>query len=323
MQDSSLYRPVLKNAFAFAWKEKRFWILAFFATLMMSGGIYDLALRRSADATARGIAAGLPSDITLPNALEIIGSFRHGATFPAWMIVVMLISLVLAVIFIWLSASAQGALISAAAGESKGPDALRSAFGTGAGHFWKIFWLNLFNKIAVGVVIFVLAIPATMLASGAARGSGLYLAAFIVLVPLVLIVSFLTLFAMTAVVVHEESVGEALAHAWRTFTGHWLVSLEMAAIIFVIDALAAIAVSLGIFLVALPFVLLYLVAAILGSPAGVSFITAAMALAILGFVFAAGSFLTALRYSAWTGLYLRTEKKKAHSKILRWFNAHV
>ena len=91
----------------------------------------------------------------------------------------------------------------------------------------------------------------------------------------------------------------------------------MASIIFAIDVVAAVAVSLCIFLVSFPFVLLLVVAGVLGSPAGVSFILAALALALLGFVFAAGSFLTALRYSAWTGLFLRFEKHRAASKILR------
>lgn len=315
MQDTQLYRPVLKNAFAFAWKEKRFWILAFFATLMMSGGIYDLAFRRWSDATGRGIAAGLPEEYALPNVLELVASVQSGVGFPVWMMAALGIALVVAVIFVWLAIASQGALIAAAAGVR------HSSLATGNAHFWKLFWINIGNKIAIGVALFILGIPATMLAAGAPEAVGLSLTAFIILIPLVLIISFLSLYAMTAVVVREESVGGAVAHAWRTFTAHWLVSLEMAFIIFGIDVLAALAISLGLFVAALPFILLLIAAAALGSAAGVSFIMAALALALLGLVFAVGSFLTALRYSAWTGLFLRFEKKRATSKILRLLHA--
>lgn len=315
MQDTQLYRPVLGRAFAFAWQEKRFWIIAFFATLMMSGGIYDLALRRWSDATGRGIAAGLPEEYALPSVPEIVASVQNGAGVPVWMMAALGIALVVAVIFVWLAIASQGALIAAAAGDKN------SSFATGNTHFWKLFWINLGNKIAIGLALFVIGIPATMLAAAAPGASGLTIAAFLVLIPLVLIISFLTLYAMTAVVVREESVGGAVAHAWRTFTTHWLVSLEMAFIIFGIDVLAALAISLGLFVAALPFVLMLIAATALGSAAGVSFIMAALALALLGLVFAVGSFLTALRYSAWTGLFLRFEKKRATSKILRLLHA--
>jgi hypothetical protein len=119
------------------------------------------------------------------------------------------------------------------------------------------------------------------------------------------------------VTLKKEDFGSALRSGFSLFKKNWLISLEMAIILFVISFLATIAVFIACAVLAIPFIILatsffqlFSFAAFWGV-----FIIGIIVLAL--FVVLAGSLITVFQISAWTGLFLRLIGPGGMSKLER------
>jgi hypothetical protein len=115
----------------------------------------------------------------------------------------------------------------------------------------------------------------------------------------------------------------AIKQSYRLFKENWLISFEMAIILFLVNLLVGLAIVLAILVLAVPFLFLGLIFYYSFSLIG-SWLIAILAFAsFLFIVVAVGAALAVFQISSWTGLFLELEKKSGVSKLVRVVNNMV
>jgi len=145
------------------------------------------------------------------------------------------LQLFLVVLFICLVVVSQIAVINGVVGLLKNKKASwLELFKSGLKPFWPVFWVNAtFKIVALGSLSLLTAIGA--LAGLKFLGlTALFFIVFILLVWLLVIMSFLTKYLILFVVLKDQKVKRAAQEALRLFSQNWLLSLEVATILFFI-----------------------------------------------------------------------------------------
>ncbi len=177
----------------------------------------------------------------------------------------------------------------------------------GIRHFWPVFSLNLAIKILIVTSLAILAMTKSML---------VYIILFVIIIPLTISVLFIIKYSIAYIIVRKEKMLEALVSAWNLFRKNWIISLELAALLYLFTILAALffmfvsfnlgkffevlasiypSMSFYIFVIIMPFSLFM----------------------VLAFI---GSLLAVFQTTAWTKLFLELDNKGAKSKIERIFS---
>jgi hypothetical protein len=99
---------------------------------------------------------------------------------------------------------------------------------------------------------------------------------------------------------------------------HWLISVEMVVVLFIVTILASLGITIAAALLAIPFLLLFLAAAVLKSAVLLAVVATIGALTLIALIVLAGSLLSTFTYAAWTLLYLRIGERSAVAKLTRW-----
>ena len=133
----------------------------------------------------------------------------------------------------------------------------------------------------------------------------------IVLVPFVIGVSLWLRYATLAIVIEDKHIGQALIRGWQLLSHHWLVSLEMA----IINFMVATATNLGI--------LLALVIMIIPLLMFANFNDLTMILFVGKYVYSAlalfsAALLSTWQWSAWTLLFQTLQTEQPKSTLVRW-----
>lgn len=322
-EDTSLYRPVLAEAWQFARRNKKIWIFGLCASFAASGGIYDIVLRSWNDAFGRRLAATLPSDAVIPAFRDMAtAALARAQGLPPALIVALLVALLVVAFVVWIAVTSQGAVIFAVRGDRKKSSDPRAAFHAGLRHFWPVLLVDLGVKLLLALFVMINSYPAERLITNpSAQNAGIYVVTFLIAIPLSLVTLLLSVYTMTAIVVRGEGVVDALRSALRTFSRHWIVSLEMAAVLLVIDVLVALGVLLLFLLLSVPFAFMIGSVQLYGSSVGFWLVIILVGVVAAAVMFVLGSLLTTFRYAAWTRLYLRLEERGAVAKIVRFLSA--
>lgn len=320
-EDIRLYRPVLAEAGRFAWRHKNLWIFGLFAAFIMSGGVYDVVARSWSGALAKKTALALPYEFSVPDLEAVLRAGAGNVTLalPPALWLALIVAAFLLAAGIWLAVTAQGALVwSARIWKTRAPT-VKSSWRAGLAHFWPILAVDAASKLLIFLVVAATALPAgkLLLAHVSTQAFGIYLAAFLVAIPLALTIMLLAIFTVAGIVIHEEGLMRSVRRAWQTFRAHWIVSLEMAAIVLLIDFLVALGMVFVFFLLAVPFTLALGAVKLYGSAAAFAVVITLAVVVVLGAVAVIGSALTTFRYAAWTRLYLRLESPGVSAKIIR------
>jgi hypothetical protein len=149
-----------------------------------------------------------------------------------------------AVIFIvlaallWLAVRSLSAIFSASSQLLNGkPATLRSSWSSTGGHFWSVLSLIIIGK-GLTVILLMAAVAPLVLALAAGSGHVAVLVAglvsFIIFVPISVVIGFATKYAIAYVVLGGQTFGHALVNGWKLFWKNWLLSLEVALILFAI-----------------------------------------------------------------------------------------
>ena len=169
---------------------------------------------------------------------------------------------------IFVSVSSQGALIHASAQWAKKdslPDTDKS-WHVGVQHFWPLFFVNVFKKLficALGLAVSWGAVNA-LIGNVTAWDLVLFLLLFVLAALVGMVLSFLVVYVACYVVVEKYPLSWAIASAWKMFIKHWLVSVEVGAIILVLNVVVGIIALLGFFIFFLPTLITWFIA-ILGA----------------------------------------------------------
>jgi hypothetical protein len=314
---TSLYRQILLKSWQITRKYFYLWPLGLLAAFLGNGGEYQILFNQYdhvanqpeiASFWQAGLKAIVPK-IDLSNS-DVIYLFFF-----------VIISLVFICLFLWLIISASGGLIKGAAlANNNEKSTFIKLFLAGSNKFWPILGLNIVAKVIVyGILALILGplMIATFSNGNYSVNLLIVVVSFVIFVPITIIVSLVTKYAVAFIMLSGQKFKEGFINAWRLFQTNWLVSLEMAFILFVINILVGllyIAVSLLVFS---PF-FFFAVINSLNAPQLFNiliYVSITLLLIISAFV---GSWLATFQISSWTILFLRlTQGTKVYSKIVR------
>jgi len=319
----AFYRHIIKKAWEITWKSKYLWFFGIFTALLGNGGEYEIISRTFTDDGQTQLFPNL-STIASTGIFTLTGiknifktAFADPVTFSI-VLIILLVSLALAAFLVWLVVISQAALVSGSARiiQNKKTN-FRDILQAGLGKFWPVFTLNLINRLILSGIFILLLVPVLLSFS---LVSLTYIIAFVVLIPVAILISFIIKYSIGYVVVKGQGTIEAIGSGWALFKKNWLISIEMALLLALINLGLGILAILVILIIAIPF--LFLAAVFLNFAVKAGF----WLVIILGFLtfavllLATGAIIATFQVSAWTGLFLELINKGGVSKIVRIFS---
>lgn len=310
------YRIILKKAWQHTWKYKYLWLFGLFAALTSAGGSWEYSL----------LSQSFGSNIIESSYLQlekIISIFETGVSFGAgfwsvltsniWnamnMITVLILMGLFFFIFIWLSITSQGALVNSVkkllTGKKKmGEFSYREHLTVGHKNFWPIFAMNILIKLFITLAFFIISIPLLILALKDIAVLGfIYIILFVIFVIIATGFSLMIKYAISFQIFEEAGFVESIKKAYHLFRNNWLISLEMAIILFIVSFLAGLGFALLASVVLLPLFI---------TSIALSMIWLTWVVIYLGIILVIlfGSILTTFQISAWTELFFHLKEQK-------------
>lgn len=235
----------------------------------------------------------------------------------AALFIILAATLLLAVIFVvYFSIISEIALIHAANQYPKKSINFHDCFLESHRHFWSILSINLITKAFIILFIFVIAIPLlhTILQTADQSFESLYyLVMILLLLPIVLFATFVDIYAVNYIIIKEERIFAAIKKAVKLFSQNWLVSMEMALIIFILSLLFGLFLILAVMIIVFPFVSTSILAS---TNSFLAIVTIGIILFLLSIVFF-GAIFSAWQRTSWTYLFLNLTTNKHQSKLVR------
>jgi len=241
------------------------------------------------------------------------------AAFWALVTIVALV-LVMALVMVYLAIVSQAAIViqSARAMVSKKKNlemTINEGLVSGRRHFWKVLAINITSCITISLSFFIISLPLVFLfLTDTAVLAIAYIILFIVFVPVALSIALIMKYAIASRVLEGTGYTASLENGWEIFRKNWLVSLEMALILFIINFAVGLLTLLVLFLFFIP---LFIFSLQLYAP----FLTALSSMLIIGVMIVVASILNTFQISTWTSLFLHLQTKRGRSKIERLFQA--
>lgn len=315
-----VYRDVLKRALQTAWQDRQFWPLALLAGILVTAGSYDVLLQALTSITSQGQFTALTTGTTfvaaiadagtggLDRVLSVIGGLEMLALVA---IVVILVAV--------LSCVAQGGLVYALGARKRGAKAtLGESFRVGAHAVWPIVALNALTFAFLWILRFLVALPLFLALDNTSTVTYLiYLASFIVFIPLSFLIAILQIFALNGMIVQGATLADGLRRGYMLLKQHWVVVIETA-LLQILLSLAVWAVFLLAFLFLMVPIFVFVATSVMVQ--SVSLFTASMILGAVVFtmgLLVAAAFTIQLQYATWTYLYRRLGEGGVVPKIHR------
>ncbi len=319
------YRTLLKQAWATTWEHKYLWFLGLFASLVAGSGSweYQVVTQNLGQNPIEGSYMRMGSILAIGDVLKnfflgLASVFRNDFWTILNIFSILLITAVLLIFFIWMAVSSQAALVGSLKKlltAKKKPEGLsiRASLSEGHRYFWPVLGLNILVKILIYFAFFLVGLPLLLMTiSDSSALFAVYIIIFVIFIPLAMSLSLLIKYAIAYKVIENKSFVASLEHGTRLFKNNWLISLEMAIILFLINflfsglALVVFALFLlPLFLLSLMFNLYWLMILIL-------FIAIALVVIL-------GSVLTTFQTASWTNLFLHLKEKGGVAKLERLF----
>ncbi len=313
----------VKSAWQFMWKNKIVWGFGIFAAFLGQFGVVEFLGKMGF--VASDVGGYFNSLVAIGKEACFLG-FGLAIPFEGKMLVLFLLVLLagLALLFIFIAVVSQGAIIYLSAQSIKGKDKpdIAKSWHISSANFWRLFFINAFKKLLVVILsIFVaLSAYAALIIPTVANGL-LFLLVFLIAAAVGMVLSFLVIYSASYVVVERYSVYEAIKSAWRLFTGHWLVSIEVGLIVLIFNLFLGLISALGFILVILPAILLWLAVALVGG--GQLLLTAALIAGVIFFtmyLIAIGAGFTVFTIHIWTFIFMKMHKEGVKSRILHYLS---
>lgn len=301
----TLYRELLAKALAFSWRYKFLWPLGFLVALT-GNGEYEMLLSPNDTLGGHGLALGFLRAFYMKGVLSAYWENTKDffLAYPLTSSLVALATILLGIFVVWVITVGQGGLVWALArlqGKPQQKAAFAQSFFAGTRLFWPVFLINLVAKIIVFGPLLLIAFPLGLgyIRTGIALYDTLYIiVAFLLLVPVYTVLTFVTKFAVLYVIVEKQTWRDAFRNGWRFFLQNWLVSVEIWAIVLVLSVLILFAVSFVITMAGLPY----------------SNIGLAVSFVVMTLV---GIYVILFKYLMWVLLFFRLREGKLQSKLLR------
>jgi hypothetical protein len=323
----SFYRAILKKAFWITWRHRWLWLVGFFAAIIGNGGVYEALIRGF-----NNISEGRSVFNTFQEYLEsgVFGMLSWAKLSALWQsdssafgltIFSLLLMLCILAVMITLGVVGQGAVISGVIGlDEKEPMTLKSSFRMGVDRFWPILEINVITKvILLGFLVLLAYIASLVVFSSSGLNIFIYVLAFIIFLILGIIIYFLTIYGTAYVILRRARVYPALKSAWRLFSRHVLLNLEMGLILFIVNVVVATIFFIACFILMSPLFVLYFLFLVAGAQLASAIIMMLMILIFVVVMLLVGSWWSAFQLGVWALLFERLELSGGKSKVLRLY----
>lgn len=313
-----IYRKILAQSWQILWRRPWLWLLGLLAAPFVNDYEYRLFLNSFDKLANPQQNWWWPGTITA----------NYTNTGGAGQILLMILILIIAAIILWLMVTATGALFAASdsiANKKQGD--LRAAWAKGKKHFWAVLGLVIIGKGLTVVLIMVAVAPVVLIAATATTNLTIIISAllsFIIFVPLAVIISFATKYGIAYAVLEEQTLGHALVNGWKLFWKNWLVSLEVALLLFAIGLALSVALVIISLIILVVVITVNTVLGTIGVPvlmnlSGFIILRVIASIIALPIVLIAGALLASFQTATWTVLFRGLTTKGIIPKILRWF----
>jgi len=319
------YRSTLKQAWEITRKHKYLWLFGLFAAITSAGGSWEYnVIVQSAgynliDGAYMYVSRAMAVLETINNFFSGLGSmFNSGFIGGMNALSILIFSATIIAVFVWLGVCSQGALVSALkkilTGKKKITDIrYRENISVGHENFWEILGLNLLIKIFVSAAFFIVSLPLLLMSL---RDSGwlafFYIILFIIFVPLATGLALAVKYAIAYQVFEGKGFVASLEKGFKLFRKNWLVSFEMAIILFLVSFLA----SLAFVIVASLFLVPIFFFGLMSGALWVSFLVVFISILLVIFF---GALLTTFQISSWTSLFVTLKDNSVLAKLERLF----
>lgn len=318
----SIYRPILKQAFRDIWKYKLLWFFGLFASFFGSSGAISLGMSNANQ--AGGVGAFLYDARALLLKFGVRGTSWGEIlkSFDLRFFVILIAVLAFVAFFVWISVVSEGALALASREAPRRKEVpFHEALKRGLAKFWPILWLK---ALLVAVLFAAVAVIGLPLAIGFLKTQNVILENLLVLVfilifiPLSIILSFVVRYAVLYMAADNKKFAEGLRLAWRLFRKNWIVSLEMGVVLFLVQAVALLALRLGLVVLALPFFMLAKLAGLLASETLFWYVLGLGAVLYVAVIYIYVAAMMAFMMRAWVMLFDRIQGGQVLSRVFRW-----
>lgn len=312
-----MYKDTLRKAWQITWKHKYLWLLGLFATILSSAGAsaWDLFFSNTTRVFNQPEFLQNLKILYSSGTLGLIfdnvsGNLAHFWELPADVYVLLVLILGL----IALAILSQGGLIHASAAiDDNKKTSFQENIKAARGSFWRLTGLQIFFQLAIYGSLLVVGAPllSLFLIQGAEFPALAFsFISYIILLPLSVIIYFLLLYASIYTVINKTTIWKSVTDGWSLFKNNWIVSLEFALILFVIN------IVVGFF-----FVLLLAVPAVvmIQSQAAITTFTAWSLLLMLVIFLVVSGILTTFQFSATVLFVKRIASGVNHGYVGRFF----
>lgn len=313
----SLYRSILKSAWKITKKYKFLWVFGIFALWLGNGGeiqIFFKTLNFFEEFTTIGISQ------TIVNNLLFLKYFNNLSFSGILMgLIFTLVFFIFLLLGVWLVVISQIAIIKTTRSVSEKKEiSFSSVLKSSTSYFLPVLGLNLISKVLIAFLVFVLLLPTlfVVISSGSKFALLLSFLIWVVFLPLATIISFIMKYAINFFLIEKEKFLSSIYKAWFLFRANWLVSIEMALALLIIN-----------FLIGL--ILVYVTVALVGPYYQIDLLTImAFKNQAFGLVFfkilplvsvyvLLGSLMAVFQTASWTLLFEKLVAGKAYSKLIR------
>jgi hypothetical protein len=329
-----LYRDILKKSLAVTFEHKNLWFFGIFAALLAGVGRYSMSFSRIPEDWNSSFFSALAVFYSQTAAagnvfINLAAIFKRDPVSSAIFISFLLIIILVLIFLFWLAVISQAGLINNAAkiirsnGKKEGAT-IQEGISVGVKKFWPVLGYNLIAATLTCFFAVLVGLPLIFLtAQSDASVYLLYILLFILFIPLALIISFLTKYAVCFSVIKGQKFVDSFVEACLLFGQNWLISLEMALILFITDFLFVLAMGISFLVLAIPYlfiakILSLIVFLLIGADI---FFPVAVVIGLflaLVLVIVAGAIITCFKTVAWTEIFINlVDKKGGLSKIVR------
>jgi len=325
----TFYRSIIRQAIITTWHNKYLWFFGLFATLLASNFEIELVNRfTNGGATPYDFQRWLETGIF--NGQTWVEFFQLATTNTVMfisIIILVTVLIILAITIIWLAVVSQIALvinsnkIISGGKKSINPKNHDTTLGLQEGrkYLWPVLGLHLLVRILVYGLAATTVIPVLLWASKQTLSFSLaYLVIFLVFFAIALAISLVAKYAIAAITLKGQSFSQAISSSWDLFWKNWLVSLEMAFILFAISFIAAFIILIVILNIGTLFKVIFLITL------GINYILWVFTVIIgtlicFAILIIGGSIVTVIQTTAWVTLYNQLNGKGVESKLERVF----
>ena len=323
-----IYRPILKKAWEITWRFKYLWFFGLFASLLGSGGIYNINLNVDEASNQGNWIFGLKEFLSGGGVYGAAWQ-NMGANMNWWLVILFLLLVVVGLFLLWLAVVSQGSLFYGAREGSQGRIlTFGEVFKKGKEKFWPLLLLNIIMGLVALAILIIVTLPFLILMfkpEYATTAASLFVAiSLVIMVPLGVMITFIVRYGFIFIANKDRSPRAAISEAASMFRKNWLTSLEMMILIWVVYVVLGLILSLIARVILLP-LLVYIFTLFSSTYTGSETLTQAV---ITGGLFVymvimlwAAAVMNVFENSCWVLLFERLNNDEVESKVVRLVTA--